>query len=281
MVGAQRQLKGADPLTGQLLEAQAGRAKKPGLLDELPPLLDSAGGIASIGCVAGVVDIMRRATAVDSTRKLLIVVLDKTKDKMPCPAKFVKIQGLGVLSSWLGDASKAGRPQPVLQILRLLPRLPVTVNGLKDSGIGKLVNRLTKEKAGSDEDVRREAAKVVDGWKALAKAKAAADSTAPPSAAPKPQASPPRVAGAPAQQPRGSTTTMRASGAMSHGRSTGLATTRASGTACARRGAKAASRPLATGGSKVLYFGVWAIRSCQCAKSSLSCRHGCRLWLAA
>ena len=67
LVGAQRQLKGADPLTGQLLEAQAGRAKKPGLLDELPPLLDSAGGIASIGCVAGVVDIMRRATAVDST----------------------------------------------------------------------------------------------------------------------------------------------------------------------------------------------------------------------
>ena len=198
LVGAQRQLKGADPLTGQLLEAQAGRAKKPGLLDELPPLLDSAGGIASIGCVAGVVDIMRRATAVDSTRKLLIVVLDKTKDKMPCLAKFVKIQGLGVLSSWLGDASKAGRPQPVLQILRLLPRLPVTVNGLKDSGIGKLVNRLTKEKAGSDEDVRREAAKVVDGWKALAKAKAAADSTAPPPAAPKPQASPPRVAGAPA-----------------------------------------------------------------------------------
>ena len=56
-------LKGADPLTGQLLEAQAGRAKKPGLLDELPPLLDSAGGIASIGCVEGVVAIMRKATA--------------------------------------------------------------------------------------------------------------------------------------------------------------------------------------------------------------------------
>ena len=177
LVGVQRQLKGADPLSGQPVEAR-GRAQD--LLDGLAPLLDSLGGIASIGCVEGVVAIMRKATAVDSTRKLLIVVLEKTKDKMPCLAKFVKLQGLAVLSSWLGDASKAGRPQAVVQILRLLPRLPVTVNGLKDSGIGKLVNKLTKEKAGGDEDVRKEAASVLDGWKKLAKAKAAAESTAPP-----------------------------------------------------------------------------------------------------
>ena len=172
LVGVQRQLKGADPLEPQ------GRAKKPDLLDGLAPLLDSLGGIASIGCVEGVVAIMRKATAVDSTRKLLVVVLEKTKDKMPCLAKFVKMQGLAVLSTWLGDASKAARPQAVVQILRLLPRLPVTVNGLKDSGIGKLVNKLTKEKTGGDEDVRTEAASVLDGWKKLAKAKAAAESTA-------------------------------------------------------------------------------------------------------
>jgi hypothetical protein len=183
LVGVQRQRKGTDPLTGQAVEQQ-GRSKTPHLLDGLAPLLDSLGGIASIGCVEGVVGIMRKTTAVDSTRKLLIVVLEKTKDKMPCLAKFVKIQGLGVLSTWLGDAAKANRPLAVVQILRLLPRLPVTVNGLKDSGIGKLVNKLTKEKAGADEDVRKEAASVLEGWKKLAKAKAAAESTVPPKTTP-------------------------------------------------------------------------------------------------
>lgn len=180
LVSVQRQRKGTDPLTGKAIDQ--GRSKTPHILDGLAPLLDNQGGIASIGCVEGVVDIMRQTTAVDSTRKLLIVVLDKTKDKMPCLAKFVKIQGLGVLSSWLGDAMKANRPQAVVQILRLLPRLPVTVNGLKDSGIGKLVNKLTKEKAGADEDVRKEAGSVLEGWKKLAKAKAAAESKASPGA---------------------------------------------------------------------------------------------------
>eukprot|EP01043_Picozoa_sp_COSAG02_P059333 COSAG02_NODE_7545_length_2968_cov_1.526316_2_plen_335_part_00 len=182
LVGVQRQRKGTDPLTGEAVDQ--GRPMTPHVLDGLPPLLDSQGGIASIGCVEGVVAIMRQTTAVDSTRKLLIVVLEKTKDKMPCLATFVKIHGLGVLSTWLGDAMKATRPQAVMQILRLLPRLPVTVNGLKDSGIGKLVNKLTKEKAGSDEDVRKEAGSVLEGWKKLAKAKAAAASPTAPASAP-------------------------------------------------------------------------------------------------
>ena len=179
LVSVQRQRKGTDPLTGEAVVDQ-GRSKTPHVLDDLPPLLDSQGGIASIGCVEGVVAIMRQTTAVDSTRKLLIVVLEKTKDKMPCLAKFVKIHGLGVLSTWLADAMTANRPQAVVQILRLLPRLPVTVNGLKDSGIGKLVNRLTKEKAGGDEELRKEAGSVLEGWKKLAKAKAAAGSASSP-----------------------------------------------------------------------------------------------------
>ena len=196
LVSVQRQRKGTDPLTGEAVDQ--GRSKTPHVLDDLPPLLDSQGGIASIGCVEGVVAIMRQTTAVDSTRKLLIVVLEKTKDKMPCLAKFVKIHGLGVLSTWLADAMTANRPQAVVQILRLLPRLPVTVNGLKDSGIGKLVNKLTKEKAGGDEEVRKEAGSVLEGWKKLAKAKAAAGSAAsptPPAPAPATGSSPPRSDG--------------------------------------------------------------------------------------
>jgi hypothetical protein len=216
LVSVQRQRKGTDPLTGEAVDQ--GRPKTPHLLDALPPLLDSQGGIASIGCVEGVVAIMRQTTAVDSTRKLLIVVLEKTKDKMPCLAKFVKIHGLGVLSTWLGDAMKATRSQAVVQILRLLPRLPVTVSGLKDSGIGKLVNKLTKEKAGGDEDVRKEAGSVLEGWKKLAKAKAAAASPTAPASAPAP-APAPAAGSSPAGSARTGNATAAATSPATAGRS--------------------------------------------------------------
>jgi hypothetical protein len=171
LVAKQRQLHGKDPLTGAVVH----RPKKIAdpFEEKLLPLLDEQGGISGIENVESVLTLMRQASSVDSSRKLLLLVLDKTRDKMPCLAKFVKAQGLGVLSSWLSDASKAAKPQLVLKILRLLPRLPVTVNGLRDSGIGKLVNRLTKTKADvgeTREDIKKEAASVVEGWKALAKA---------------------------------------------------------------------------------------------------------------
>jgi hypothetical protein len=173
LVGAQRLLQGIDPLTG---EAPA-RATK--VEEKLLTLLDEKGGISRIDGVPDVLEIMRGTKSGESSRKLLILVLEKTTGKMPCLAKFVKMQGLAVLSMWLTDASKVGKPQLVMKILKLLPRLPVTVSGLRDSGIGKLVNKLTKQKSESGEEIRKEAAHVVDGWKALAMANVARSTAAP------------------------------------------------------------------------------------------------------
>ena len=119
LVGVQRLLHGVDPLTG--LAATVESTKVSQAEKHLLTLLDEQGGIAMVDCVDAVMNVMRRTGPNSSGRKLLVLVLDKTRDKMPCLAKFVKVGGLGVLCTWLGDAAKANKAQLTMKILKLLP----------------------------------------------------------------------------------------------------------------------------------------------------------------
>eukprot|EP01052_Picozoa_sp_SAG31_P055503 SAG31_NODE_15361_length_759_cov_0.654545_1_plen_185_part_01 len=146
-VDIQQQLTGINPLTGEVVEKSEAQKQVENFEKRLSAVMDSDSAIANSDKVANFLKLMQGESN-DSSKKLLIMVLGKTKEKTPCLARFVKSDGLAVLNAWLVDANQAERVRTdlIMQILKLLPSLPVTLRSLKDSAIGKTVNKISKSK---------------------------------------------------------------------------------------------------------------------------------------
>ena len=152
-VDIQQQLTGFHPLTNEIAEKPEAQKQAESFENRLTPLLDATGSISGSDKVAAFLKLMQ-ADGNASSRKLLIMVLGKTKEKTPCLARFVKADGLAVLSAWLTEAMQGAKTVLIMQISKLLPSLPVTLNSLKESGIGKTVNKIGKSKREGDTDIK-------------------------------------------------------------------------------------------------------------------------------
>jgi len=128
----------------------------------LVKLLDDEGRISATEHMGALHALMQQQTQEDD-RKVLLLVLLNTKH-MPCLARFVKSGGLSTLNAWLNAAREAQSTCSIVAILKILPKLPVTMSALKSCGIGKSVNKLRKHES---DDVQSAAVSVVNGWKSL------------------------------------------------------------------------------------------------------------------
>eukprot|EP00308_Calcidiscus_leptoporus_P021367 CAMPEP_0119375204 /NCGR_PEP_ID=MMETSP1334-20130426/34310_1 /TAXON_ID=127549 /ORGANISM="Calcidiscus leptoporus, Strain RCC1130" /LENGTH=683 /DNA_ID=CAMNT_0007393443 /DNA_START=117 /DNA_END=2168 /DNA_ORIENTATION=- len=120
-----------------------------------------------------VIELVTSSSALGKTDQELLVsslVATKARDLLD---QFVDSDALAQLDKWLAQSLQAEQPAHTLLLLELLGHLPIRVQSLQASGVGKTVNKMRKsEHAG----VQQASAKLLASWKEMvAKAPAGTD----------------------------------------------------------------------------------------------------------
>lgn len=156
-----------------------GRAVRP---VEIANITDKYGGLENSAGVEHLIHIMqehvddsaKRGTDLTSWRTMLVEVIANT-NRDDCLNQFVQIGGLLIMDGWLqvahkGKNSEAGSPKEgdtvddelLLMLLHAFNKLPVDLNALKKSSVGKSVNLLRSHK---NSEIKKRAKFLVDAWK--------------------------------------------------------------------------------------------------------------------
>ncbi|PKA51474.1 putative mediator of RNA polymerase II transcription subunit 26c [Apostasia shenzhenica] len=135
------------------------------------------GALVSTDGVEKLVQLMQvdNSKKIDLTGRVLLADVIAATDKIDCLNKFVQIRGVPVLDEWLQEAHKGktgdvNSPKEsekaveelLLALLRALDKLPVNLNALQTSHIGKSVNHLRGHK---NLEIQKKARSLVDRWK--------------------------------------------------------------------------------------------------------------------
>jgi len=109
------------------------------------------------------IDLLTRSSAPAgmTERELVTATLQATEDRQLLQI-FTHSRALNSLHEWLSESLHT---ESLLRLLQLLDHLPISVQSLQSSGIGKTVNKLRKS---SDARVQTRAAELLKCWKALA-----------------------------------------------------------------------------------------------------------------
>lgn len=87
--------------------------------------------------------------------------MSHTSDPRHCN-RFIDNDGLVVLKAWLIQAIKEKNTQLVRQLLKVIYTLPMTVETLQKSGMGKLIKKLENHPT---EVVKKWAVRIMNSWK--------------------------------------------------------------------------------------------------------------------
>jgi len=106
-----------------------------------------------------------------SGRALAVQALMSTNDRVLLEA-FASSNALSRLEKWLAESHAAAKHEDTQQLLSLLGHVPVSVQALMSSGVGKTVNKVRKDEAAAHNAVaaaaQSAAAELLRSWKALA-----------------------------------------------------------------------------------------------------------------
>ena len=128
-------------------------------------IVDGNGGIVDILQVSVLQRLINMASHEPSKRSLLRVV-QKTHQQAILK-KISDSDTVSRLRKWLSRAAKAGRSELVLDCLRCLRRLPITVAILSETQIGKSVRSLIRKFP--DSDVSTRASDIIEYWRQVLK----------------------------------------------------------------------------------------------------------------
>ncbi|PKA51467.1 putative mediator of RNA polymerase II transcription subunit 26c [Apostasia shenzhenica] len=135
------------------------------------------GALVSTDGVEKLVQLMQvdNSKKIDLAGRVLLASVIAVTDKVDCLNKFVQIRGVPVLDEWMQEAHKGktgdvNSPKEsekavdelLLALLRALDKLPVNLNALQTSNIGKSVNLLRGHK---NLEIQKKARSLVDIWK--------------------------------------------------------------------------------------------------------------------
>lgn len=156
-----------------------GRAVRP---VEIANITDKYGGLENSAGVEHLIHIMqehvddsaKKGTDLTSWRTMLVEVIANT-NRDDCLNQFVQIGGLLIMDGWLqvahkGKNNEGGSPKEgdtaddelLLMLLHAFNKLPVDLNALKKSSVGKSVNLLRSHK---HSEIKKRAKYLVDTWK--------------------------------------------------------------------------------------------------------------------
>lgn len=149
---------------------------------EIANIIDKYGGLENSAGVEHLIHLMqdhvddsaKKGTDLISWRTLLVEVIANT-NKDDCLNQFVQLGGLLIMDEWLqaahkgknggGGSPKGGDPiddELLLMLLHAFNKLPVDLNALKKSSVGKSVNLLRNHR---NFEIKRRAKYLVDTWK--------------------------------------------------------------------------------------------------------------------
>lgn len=149
---------------------------------EIASIIDKYGGLENSAGVEHLIHLMqehvddsaKKGTDLISWRTLLVEVIANT-NRDDCLNQFVQIGGLLIMDEWLqaahkgknggGGSPKGGDPiddELLLMLLHAFNKLPVDLNALKKSSVGKSVNLLRNHR---NFEIKKRAKYLVDTWK--------------------------------------------------------------------------------------------------------------------
>ncbi|OAY66643.1 hypothetical protein ACMD2_12187 [Ananas comosus] len=136
------------------------------------------GGLSNVEAVEKLVNLMlldRTEKKIDLAGKVMLANVIAATERYDCLGKFVQLMALPVLDDWLQEAHKGktgdntspkegdkGVEELLLALLRALDKLPVNLNALQTSSVGKSVNNLRSHK---NLEIQKKARSLVDTWK--------------------------------------------------------------------------------------------------------------------
>ncbi|KAI5683505.1 hypothetical protein M9H77_04733 [Catharanthus roseus] len=136
------------------------------------------GGLVDSESVQRLVQLMqpdRTEKKIDLISRSMLAGVIAATDKFDCLSRFVQLKGLPVLDEWLHDVQKRkiadissskdgdkSSEEFLLVLLRALDKLPVNLNALQTSNIGRSVNHLRSHK---NLEIQKKARSLVDTWK--------------------------------------------------------------------------------------------------------------------
>ncbi|KAG2469038.1 serine/threonine-protein phosphatase 1 regulatory subunit 10 [Polypterus senegalus] len=139
------------------------------LLKALDCFLGKEGEIKSAEGVSKIFNLMKGSQKMVSRCIYLNILLQtKSQDHLN---KFIRVGGYKLLNAWLTYAKSTSNAPLMQLILQTLQMLPLTVDHLKQNNTAKLVKQLSK--TGENEELRKLAAMLVDGWMAIIRSQSA------------------------------------------------------------------------------------------------------------
>lgn len=121
-------------------------------------MVDSAGGVSQVNKVSDYIDLLKNETTFD-TRSMLLTMMSSSRPIIQ--EAFIAKGGLTILDQCLEEGTKL---TPL--ILKLLGRLPVDMQALKDNGnIGKTVKKLCSSQ--KDKKIKKQAKSLFRSWTKL------------------------------------------------------------------------------------------------------------------
>lgn len=144
---------------GQAQSAQV--AKKPAAAappSKLAPFVDDSGGISSPDHVLKMLQLVaKQKEATEQLQFLKVLCLTKK----PSLKRFIEVEGLKLLNSWLTLGKKEDNVPFLKQIIKVLEMLPVTLKDLRAYPVGKNINRLKNH---PDKELSENVNKVMEKW---------------------------------------------------------------------------------------------------------------------
>lgn len=134
--------------------------KEATLNQQLLDIVDRQGGVSEPQKMIKLQKIMAEEKSPDAQSLLLNIVSNSRR--LDLKKVFIDNDGLVVLKAWLIQAIKEKNTQLVRQLLKVIYTLPMTVETLQKSGMGKLIKKLENHPT---EVVKKWAVRIMNSWK--------------------------------------------------------------------------------------------------------------------
>jgi len=122
------------------------KKEKPEFERKLDSLLDESGGVGTEKDVSPFIQLMD-----DEKANHIYLLQSLTRTKHSIQKRFISLNGLFKLNNWLLDSSKMNILKDIIELLLVIP---VTIDQLKSSGIGKTINKLKRDKFDDPSNVK-------------------------------------------------------------------------------------------------------------------------------
>ncbi|XP_039269529.2 serine/threonine-protein phosphatase 1 regulatory subunit 10-like isoform X1 [Styela clava] len=132
------------------------------LLKSLSPLLNGKGGIIGLDELSKIISAMRTCKKLVG-RCIYLSILRVTKGE-DILEKFICEGGWKIINKWLSDAKDTENIPVLMEILKVLQRLPVSMQNLRENNTPKIIKHFTKS---SNQKLKTAASLLMSSWMAI------------------------------------------------------------------------------------------------------------------